>query len=47
MAFASGAELETQMKITKRLNFALSNDYKLADNLLDEVMRMLNALIDS
>lgn len=43
-AFSSGAELETQIEITKRLQFAKLADYINADNLLSEVMRMLNKM---
>ena len=44
IAFGSGAELETQLEIVKRLPF--SRDIALADAcaILDEVMRMLNKL---
>lgn len=43
-AFASGAELETQIEITKRLAFGQGFNYAELDNLLAEVMRMLNVL---
>jgi len=43
-AFASGAELETQIEITKRLAFGQGFNYVELDNLLAEVMRMLNVL---
>ena len=46
IAFGSGAELETQIEISKRLQRTLSLDYKTADSLLAEVMRMLNAMIE-
>ena len=45
-SFASGAELETQIEIAKRLKYAQLIDYKKVDLLLDEVMRMLNKLIN-
>lgn len=45
-SFGSGAELETQIKIAKRLNFVRPDDYKRVDQLLDEVMRMLNTIIN-
>lgn len=44
IAFASGAELETQIVITKRLSFGKNFDYNKVDGLLDEVMRMLNKM---
>ncbi len=42
IAYGSGAELETQIKIAKRLSYGDTKDYNLADSLLSEVMRMLN-----
>ena len=45
IAFASGAELETQIEIAKRLSLADPIDYNEIDRLLNEVMRMLNTLI--
>ncbi len=44
-AFGSGAELETQLIIAKKLPKTLNFDYKKADGLLEEVMKMLNALL--
>ena len=44
VAYASGAELETQIKIAKRLQFAPDAGFVKPDGLLDEVMRMLNAM---
>lgn len=41
-AYASGAELETQTEVAKRLG--LGTDWSKVDTLLDEVMRMLNVL---
>ena len=43
-AYGSGAELETQLKIAKRLSFGKEFDYSKADGLLNEVMRMLNKM---
>ena len=43
-AFGSGAELETQIEIAKRLPFSKKLDYSAVDILLDEVMRMLNKM---
>lgn len=42
MAYGSGAELETQVKISKRLAYGELKNYGPVDVLLDEVMRMLN-----
>ena len=44
-AFGSGAELETQIEISKRIKFVDISKYKIADDLLNEVMPMLNSLI--
>jgi len=46
IAYSSGAELETQIEITKRLPFSKNIDYNKADSLLSEVMRMLNKMIN-
>ena len=46
IAFGSGAELETQVEISKRLPKMQSLDYKLVDSLLGEIMRMINAMIE-
>lgn len=46
IAFGSGAELETQIEISKRLPRIQSLDYATADSLLAEVMRMLNSMIE-
>lgn len=46
-AYASGAELETQIEIAKRLPFGKSLNFEKVDITLDEVMRMLNKLISS
>ena len=45
IAFGSGAELETQIEILKKLPFAARLEYSKIDSLLDEVMRMLNSMI--
>ena len=44
VAYASGAELETQIEIAKRLSFGKNLDYAKIDSLLNEVMRMLNKM---
>lgn len=47
IAFGSGAELETQIEIVKRLPFGENLDYAKVDSLLNEVMKMLNKMISS
>ena len=44
VAFASGAELETQIIVAKELKFLPLDKFTEVDGLLDEVMRMLNKL---
>jgi len=44
-SFGSGAELETQIEITKHLQFGRKLDYSKTDELLIEIMKMLNVLI--
>lgn len=45
IAFASGAELETQLLIAKELNYIAEADFNKTYNLLQEIMKMLNSLI--
>ncbi len=45
IAYGSGAELETQIEIVKRLQFNKNLDFIKADNLLNEIMRMLNKML--
>lgn len=47
IAYASGAELETQIEIARRLSFGKNLDFSKVDKLLDEVMRMLNTMTNS
>ena len=47
ISYGSGAELETQLEISKRLSFLNDSEYKKAEQLLEEVMKMLNKLIRS
>lgn len=47
IAYASGAELETQLEITRRLSFVSEKELGIADGLLNEIMRMLNKMIGS
>ena len=44
-AYGSGAELETQILISKKLSKTKNLNYKKVDELLNEVMKMLNTLI--
>lgn len=44
-AFASGAELETQLLMSKELEFINSAEFNNINDLLTEVMKMLNKLI--
>ena len=45
IAFASGAELETQIIISKKLPQSIKLDYNKVDGILEEVMKILNKLI--
>ena len=45
IAFGSGAELETHLILAQRFSFAPPSEFKHAEELLNEVMRMLNAFI--
>jgi four helix bundle protein len=45
VAFGSGAELETQIEISKRLSFGNEKDYTELAGPLNEVMRMLGKII--
>src|SRR3989338_1628663 len=45
VSYGSGGELETQLEIALRLGYLSKSDYEKADALLQEVMKMLNALI--
>ncbi len=47
MSYGSGAELETQVEISKRLPFSKNLDFLRIDQLLGEVMKMLNKLLNS
>lgn len=44
IAFSSGAELETQLLLSKSLKFAPESEFKKSEQLLSEVMKMLNVL---
>lgn len=45
IAYASGAELETQLEIIRRLSLIDDLDYNRLSGLLAEVMKMLNVMI--
>lgn len=45
ISYGSGAELETQLEIAKRLKYLTPKEYKKSELLLEEVMKMLNTLI--
>jgi four helix bundle protein len=45
IAYGSGAELETQLYISKSVGYLKSQDFDTLVLLLDEVMKMLNVLI--
>ncbi len=45
IAFASGAELETQLEISSRLSRISLIEYERMSNQLGEVMKMLNVMI--
>lgn len=44
-AYSSGAELETQLEIAKRLPRMRNLDYSKIEGLLEEIMKMLNTII--
>lgn len=44
-AYGSGAELETQIEILKRIPYGKGIDFRKCDELLLEVMKMLNRMI--
>jgi len=47
IAYGSGAELETQIEIVKRLPFSENINFIKVDGLLNEVMRMLNKMLSA
>lgn len=47
IAYGSGAELETQIEISKRLKFLNESEFKKTDELLLETMKMLNKLLST
>lgn len=47
IAYGSGAELETQIEIAKRLHFGRDLDYSKIESLLLEIMKMLNKILST
>ena len=47
IAYGSGAELETQIDIAKLLPFGENIDFAEIDNLLEEIMKILNKMINT
>lgn len=47
ISYSSGAELETQIEICKKLPKLKNFDYSKVETLLNEIMKMLNGLISS
>lgn len=47
VSISSGAELETQLIIARKLEYGDSRDYTVVEGLLSEVMKMLNKTIES
>lgn len=45
IALGSASELETQLIISKELDYINSNNYLLLESLLNEIIKMLSALI--
>jgi four helix bundle protein len=45
-SFASAAELETQLLLSNDLGYLYKGEFEEANDLLQEVMKMLNSLID-
>jgi four helix bundle protein len=45
IAYGSGAELETQLEISRRLKFVSEKDIEKVNNLLIEILKMLNKTI--
>jgi four helix bundle protein len=47
ISYGSGAELETQIEIAKRLPWGEKLDFTKVDGLLEEVMKILNKMINN
>lgn len=46
ISYGSGAELETQLMIALRIGYLTKSEFEKLSNLLDEIMKMLNKLIN-
>jgi len=46
ISYGSGAELETQIEIAKRISKTKNLEYKKVEDLLEQVMKMLNSIIN-
>lgn len=46
IAYSSGAELETQIEIAKRLRYLELSKFEIVDSLVLEVMKMLNSMVN-
>lgn len=46
IAYGSGAELETQVEIAKRLFFSKKLNFFKIDSLLNKIMRMFNKMLN-
>lgn len=46
IAFASGAELETQLLLAEKLRYLVKEEFSRLNSLLTEVMKMLNVLLN-
>lgn len=47
ISYGSGAELETKIEISKKLGFYEGKEYIKSEDLLSEVMKMLNKIINN
>jgi four helix bundle protein len=47
ISFGSGAELETQLMIAVRIGLLSQSDYERLNELLEQIMKMLNKLIET
>lgn len=45
IAYGSSLELETQLIIANKLSFASDDDYKIAESLLNEIIKMLYVMV--
>jgi four helix bundle protein len=47
IAFGSGAELETQLELSRRLEYGESKEFEECIPILEEVMKMLNKMVNT